>query len=181
MSTPDLNVSNPHVASGFKERAKHELKEFTLIAAYLAVLFCAISAYTSLLLGKYGESNTLTYSFAIINAMVIAKIILTGDMLRLGHRVESRPLYQSALLKAVLFFVLVVIFHFLEDFIKALFRGKPLASVIDEMEVEQVIARSIIIFCAFVPLFLFRELRRVLGEEKLYNLFCSRGVVDKIH
>lgn len=181
MTAQNVNISTPSVAAGFKERAKRELKEFTIIAAYLAVLFCAISAYTSLLLGKYGESNTLTYSFAIINAMVIAKVILTGDMFRLGRRVESRPLYQSALLKAVLFFVLVVIFHFLEDFIKAFFRGKPLGSVIDEMEVEQVIARSIIIFCAFVPLFLFRELRRVLGEEKLYSLFCSRGVADKTH
>lgn len=179
MTTPNVNLSTPPVAVGFKERAKREVKEFTLIAVYLGVLFCAISAYTSLLLGKYGESNTLTYSFAIINALVIAKVILTGDMLSLGHRVERRPLYQSALVKAVLFFVLVLAFHFLEDFIKAFFRGKPLGSVIDELEVEQVIARSIIVLCAFVPLFAFRELRRVLGEEKLYSLFCSRPAPDK--
>lgn len=37
------------------------------------------------------------------------------------------------------------------------------------------------LLCAFVPLFLFRELRRVLGEEKLYSLLCSRGVADQTH
>lgn len=180
MATQDANLSNPTAKAGLKERAKREVKEFAIIAAYLGVLFCAISAYTSLLLGKYGESNTLTYSFAIINALIIAKVILTGDMMRLGRRLENRPLYQSALLKAVMFFVLVFLFHFLEDLVKRLIRGKSAGSLIDELEVEQLIARSIIILCAFVPLFAFRELRRVLGEEKLYSLFFSRTAPEKI-
>jgi len=34
------------------------------------------------------------------------------------------------------------------------------------------------IFCAFVPLFAFRELRRLLGEEKLYAVLRGRGVAD---
>ncbi|WP_157467532.1 hypothetical protein [Edaphobacter aggregans] len=42
------------------------------------------------------------------------------------------------------------------------------------MQRDQLIARSIIILRAFVPLFAFRELRRVLGEENLYELFSHR-------
>jgi len=37
------------------------------------------------------------------------------------------------------------------------------------------IARTIVVFCAFIPLFGFMELRRVLGEEKLYTLLRSPG------
>jgi hypothetical protein len=40
---------------------------------------------------------------------------------------------------------------------------------------DELIGRSIIIFCAFIPLFAFRELRRVLGEEKLYEMFNHRA------
>lgn len=153
-------------------RAAHELKDYAIVSTYLAVLFCAVAAYTALLLRRYDVStDTLSYTFAIINALVIGKVILIGEMLHLGRRVETRPLYQSVLLKSFLFGLLVFAFHILEEFIKRLIHHKPAGTVLDEMEVKQMLARSIIILCAFLPLFAFRELRRVLGEEKLYALF----------
>jgi hypothetical protein len=37
---------------------------------------------------------------------------------------------------------------------------------------------ALVVFCAFISLFGFRELRRVLGEEKLYALVRGRGVAE---
>ncbi|WP_035349403.1 hypothetical protein [Edaphobacter aggregans] len=158
-------------APGFKQRAAHELKDFAIVSAYLAVLFCAVITYTNLLVQRYDDPATLNYTFAIINALVIGKVILIGEMMHLGKSAESRPLYQSVLLKSLVFALFVFAFHILEEFIKRLIHHKPAGTVLHEMEWDQLIARSIIILCAFLPLFAFRELRRVLGEEKLYDLF----------
>ncbi len=45
-------TSKDSTASGFKQRAKHELKDFAWISLYLAFFFCALSTYTMMLLRK---------------------------------------------------------------------------------------------------------------------------------
>jgi hypothetical protein len=171
-------TSKDPARSSFKQRATHELKDYAIISVYLAVLFCAIVTYTMLLLRRYDDTSSLNYTFAIINALVIGKVILIGEMMRLGRHVETRPLYQSVLLKSVLFGLLVFLFHLLEEFIKRLIHHEPAGTVFHKLQLEELIARSIILLCTFIPLFAFRELRRVLGEEKLYALFFTRGATD---
>jgi len=166
-------TSDKPVAPGFKQRATHELKDFALIACYLAVLFCAIAVYTYLISKKYG-ADPLNFTFAILNALIIAKVILLGEMVRLGKRVETRPLYQSVLLKSLLFALLVFLFHLVEEFVKRLIHHQPAGTVLHNLDFEELAARSIIILCAFIPLFAFRELHRVLGEEEFRALFFNR-------
>ena len=164
---------------GFKQRATKEFKDFFLIALYLAFFFCALVAYTNLLLKKYDvEAEALTYAFAIINALVIGKVILIGEMVKVGKFAEARPVYQSVLIKAVVFSLLVLAFHFLEEFVKRLIHGEPSGAVWRQMDPEQMIARSIIIFSTFIPLFAFMEIRRVMGEEEFYALFRKCPATD---
>ena len=161
-------------APGFKQKAVHELKDFAWISLYLGFFFCALSTYTMLLLRKY-EIDYLNYTFAIVNALIIAKIILIGEWARLGRKVEARALYQAVLYKSVVFGLLVFGFHFVEEFIKRIIHGKPAGTVIHDINVDDLIAKTIIIFCAFIPLFAFRELGRVIGEDKLHALFFKSG------
>ena len=170
---------NEKAKVGFKQKAKHEFVEFVVIAAYLAIFFCALVTYTMLLLKKYDVDNdVLNYSFALINALVIGKVILIGEMLHVGRGYEKRPLYQSILLKSLIFAALVLVFHVLEEFVKRLIKGEPSGTVMHGLHWTDMVARALVIFCAFVPLFGFRELRRVLGEEKLHALLMGRGVVE---
>ena len=173
MTSTNASVTAPKPS--IKQRAKRELKDYAIVSGYLAILFCAVTAYSSLLLRKYDENSTLNYTFAIINALVIGKVILIGEMMNLGKRAETRPLYQSVLLKSVIFGLFVFAFHLLEEFVKRLYHHEPFGTVLHEIEWEQLLARTIIILCAFIPLFAFRELRRVLGEEKLYEMFTHRA------
>jgi hypothetical protein len=152
MTSRNPDAPTASAAPGFKQRAAREFKDYAVISTYLAVLFCAVITYTMLLLRKYDISDTLDYSFAIINALVIGKVILIGEMMKIGRHAETRPLYQSVLLKSLIFGLFFFAFHLLEEFIKRL-------------------ARAIVIFCVFIPLFAYRELRRVLGEDKLVELF----------
>jgi hypothetical protein len=167
-------------APGFKQKAKDDFKDFLLIGGYLAFFFCALSTYSTLLLRKYDVSY-LNYSFAIINALVIAKVILIGEMAHMGRRFEARLLYQSVLYKAFVFSLLVFAFHIVEEFVKRLIHHKPAGTVLHEINYDDLIARSIVVFCTFLPLFAFRELRRVLGQGSLYALFFKPrdGAADK--
>jgi hypothetical protein len=160
---------NAVASAGFKQKARHEMEDFLMIAVYLAFFFCAIVAYTMLVLRNY-DAGSVSFAFALINALIIAKIILIGEMAHLGRKGEARSLYQSVLSKAMLFSLLVVLFHFVEEFVKRLFHGEPAGTALHKTDFHVLLGRTILIFCAFIPLFAFRELRRVLGEEEFYKI-----------
>jgi hypothetical protein len=157
-----------------KQKAAHELQEFVGIFLYLAFFFCALATYSMLLLNKFNVSY-FTYGAALINALVIAKVILIGEYAHLGKKHESKPLFLSALYKAFLFGLLVFAFHLLEEVIKALVHGERIATALRETRLDDLLCRCVIIFCTFVPLFAFRELQRVLGEDKFRSLFFRSG------
>jgi hypothetical protein len=148
----------------------HELKDFAAISIYLGFFFCALATYTMVLLQKYDVSY-INYSFAIVNALVIAKVLLIGDMAHLGRSSETKPLYLTVLHKSVVFTLLVVAFHFLEEVVKRIIHHEPNGTVINNIRWDDLGAKSLIVFAVFIPLFAFRELRRVMGEDTFYALF----------
>ena len=168
-----MDIKNP-AGPSLKQRAMHEFQDFVVIFLYLAFFFCALTTYTMLLLKGHNDSS-LSYAFALINALVIAKVILIGEMTRFGRELEHRPLYQSAVYKAFMFCLLVLAFHFVEEFIKRLIHGGEAGSVLREIRIDDLIGRGIVVFCTFIPLFAFRELRRAMGEDKFRALFFRTG------
>ncbi|MCU1252430.1 MAG: conserved rane protein of unknown function [Edaphobacter sp.] len=164
-------------APGFKQKAAHELEDFAWISLYLGFFFCALSTYSMLLLKKY-EINYLNYTFSIINALIIAKIILIGEWAHLGRKGEGKPLYLAVFYKSIVFGLLVFAFHFVEEFVKRLIHGLPSGTVVHDIEINDLLGRSLVVFCAFVPLFAFRELGRVMGDHKLRSLFLKSGAVE---
>lgn len=158
-----------------KQKATHEAKELLYLFLYLSFFFCSLAAYSNLLLRDYIGSY-LTYGFALLNALVVAKVILIGDLMHLGKRAEHRSLFVAAITKSVLFGLFVLAFHFLEEVIKALVHGRDIASAFHDIPTDQLLARSVIVFATFIPLFGFRELRQVMGEEEFDALlFRAQG------
>lgn len=115
------------------------------------------------------------YGTALIDAFVIAKVILIGEFAHLGKKHETRPLLDSAIYKAFLFGLLVFGFHSVEETLKVLLRGKNMANALHQVRMDDLLARSVVVFVTFVPLFAFRELRRVLGTDKFRALFFHAG------
>jgi hypothetical protein len=48
-----------------------------------------------------------------------------------------------------------------------------------DVRTDERLGRGIIIFCVFISFFAFRELRRVLGEDKFQDLFFQTGTISK--
>jgi hypothetical protein len=47
--------------------------------------------------------------------------------------------------------------------------------VFREVRIDDLLARSVIIFLTFIPFFAFRELGRVMGPDKLRDVFFRTG------
>jgi len=161
--------------SELKGKAKHELLEMLAIFLYLAFFFCALTTHSMLLLHEF-HGKDWNYSFALINALVVTKVIMIGEYAKVGSRYESRPLVLSSIYKAFLFGLLVFAFHVVEEVVKGFLRGSTIAEAFHETHIDVFISRSIVIFCTFLPLFAFREFRRVLGEERFQTLLFKPGV-----
>ncbi len=159
---------------GRTEKIKHELVEMLWLFLYLAFFFVALVAYDSLLLKQY-QVEYWNFGFALLNAVVITKVIMIGEYAKLGTRHEGKALYISAVWKAFVFGFLVFGFHVVEEVIKRLIHGAGFESASSHLRLDQFASRAIIVFCTFVPLFVFREFRRVMGEDEFNSfVFGSR-------
>lgn len=138
------------------------------------VFFCALSTYSMLLLDTH-HTSYFNYAAALINAFVITKVILIGEAAHLGKRMEDKALFYSTVYKAFVFGLLVFAFHIVEEAIKRLVQRKDLVGAFHEIRLDDLLARSVVIFLTFIPLFGFREVRRVLGEERFRDLMFRSG------
>jgi len=157
-----------------KQKAKHELKELLVIFSYLAFFFCALVTYSMLLLNEY-HVKYWNYAFALINALVITKVIMIGEYAKVGKRYEAGALVVSAIWKALVFGLLVFAFHVVEEVIKRLIHGDDMAIAARNIRFDELGGRCIVVFCAFIPLFAFREFRRVMGEDEFQVLVFGKG------
>jgi hypothetical protein len=154
--------------AGLKQKVIHELREFLAVFLFLAPLFCAFSAYRMLLLDQFKEES-FEYGGAFLNALVLSKIILIGEYLRLGKRHENRPLIYSTVYKSFAFTLLVAVFHVLENAIKGFLHGEGMVGAFAALRgrgTGELLARGLVMFCAFLPFFALRETGPGIGRTQ---------------
>jgi hypothetical protein len=167
-------TSETSKAAAIKHEVAHQFEELAVVSGYLAFVFCALATYRLLLLNEFHLSY-FDYGAALINALVVGKVILIGMDLHFGRRHEGKPLYVSILYKALLYGLLVFAFHLVEEVVKHLIHGHALAGAFSEVRLDDVLARTVVIFGTFIPLFGFLEVRRVIGEANFHRLLFEKG------
>jgi hypothetical protein len=170
MSSPDKKKGN------LKETIFHEMVEYWINVGYLTLVFAAFTQYRRFILAAYDITYT-SYGFAVIKALILAKVIMIGAVLRLGRGLEPKPLIYPTLYKTAVFTLFLGVFTVLENVIKGLwkgtgFTGDPVAFL--GKGPHEFIANVMIVFVAFIPFFAFKELGRALGEDKIWTLFFRR-------
>src|SRR4051812_14994568 len=93
-----------------RERAVHELREFLAMFLYLWVLFALFALHNMIILAEH-HLNYQAQGFAIVNALLLAKVMLIAEDLHLGSRFKDKPLVYSILYKAFAFSVVLIGFH----------------------------------------------------------------------
>ena len=170
------NVSGEE--TGWKQKVAHEMIEYSMNFVYLTLLFGVFTWYRRLILAEYHISY-VHYGFSLIEALVLAKVIMLGDILKLGRGLEGKPLIFPTLYQTVVFTVWVALFSVFEETVGGLLHGKGLAGGFSEIlgrGTYELLARCMMVFFAFIPFFAFRETERVLGRGKVRELFfCKRA------
>lgn len=75
----------------FRQRALEELKTYWVITLYLWLFLGCFAIYRRLMLAETGVTY-VHYGVALIEAMVIAKVMLIGRIFGFSRRFEDRPL-----------------------------------------------------------------------------------------
>jgi hypothetical protein len=81
-----------------RQRALHELKQLSLLFIYLSLLLGSFTVYRRLVLAEYHISYR-HYGYALVEAIIIAKVILIGEFMKLWDRYQDRPLIVPTLYK----------------------------------------------------------------------------------
>jgi len=72
---------------GLKQKITYQFEELARISVYLAFFFCAVSTYKMLLLNEFHVSH-FDYGAALINALVIGKVVLIGQDVTLAKSMK---------------------------------------------------------------------------------------------
>lgn len=164
------------------DRLKTELVKLFWTFLYLLVLFGSLVVFRAVLLEQEGQSLDWRYGFAALNALIFAKVVLIGDWIGVGRRAAGRPLLWSILFQAAAFGALFVLFHFLEEGIKAQFHGMPLGAGLRAFasEYRAALVSALLFAVALIPFFALREFNATLGPERVKVLLFQPGGLEEI-
>jgi hypothetical protein len=174
MSSPDKKQGH------LKTRIFREVSEYGMNVCYLALAFASFIQYRRLILAAHDITYT-NYWVAVINALILAKVIMIGSVFRLGRGLERKPLIYPTLYKTVVFTLFCGLFAIIEHAIKGLWQGEGVMGGLAELfgkGTHELLANSLVVFVAFFPYFGVKELGRVLGEDKIRALFFQKGVAQ---
>jgi hypothetical protein len=174
MSSPDKKKRD------VKKKIVHEMVEYWMNVGYLTIAFASFTQYRRLVLAAHDITYT-NYWVAVIEALILAKVIMIGDVLRIGRGLEGKPLIYPTLYKTAIFTLFVGIFTVLENVITGLWKGTgftgDLVAFLGKGP-NEFLANCLVVFVAFIPFFGVRELGRVLGADKIRALFFRRHTLD---
>lgn len=98
-----------------------------MITAYLWLFLGSFTVYRRLILAETGIAY-LHYGIAMIEAMVIAKVVLIGRVFGFSRRLDHLPLIVPVVYKSLLFALLVLTFGVLEKTLDGLIHREGVLS-----------------------------------------------------
>lgn len=176
LSTQDIQSKKSLV----KRRLLREAEKFFIIVAYLWVVLVLLELHRLAVLRQVNLTERMDYKlgFALINALVLGKVILLGDELRLAERLfKAKRLIYTVLFKSFVFATVLLIFEIVEEVIVGMLHGKTFVASIPQMggggmEGKLIVVAIMFAFC--LPFFGFRELREVVGKDQMRSMIFTK-------
>jgi hypothetical protein len=159
-----------------KERGLEEARRFLLMFVYLWVVFGLFVMNERLILDER-EIAFLPQGFALINAAIMAKVMLVAEDLKLGRRFDHLPLAYPVFYKSALFALLFIVFHVIERLVVGMVAGKTLFDSMPHIGGGTWHGRFLvwsIMTVSLLPFFMLREIGRMLGEGRLWALMFGK-------
>ena len=157
-------------------RIYHQVIRFLLIAIYLFVVFGVLAVHEEVVAAKNHIAYHF-YGFAIINALILGKVILVAEDLHFANRFKTSPLVYPIIFKSIAFTILLLVFDIVEEVVVGLFKGKTVAESFPDIGgggPRGIFFMVVIIAILLIPFFAFREISQVIGERELHSLMFTR-------
>lgn len=156
-----------------KEALWRETRTMLWLALYLFAFLAALAGYRAVLLGQ-GGAGAWPLLHCAIEALVLAKVMLIGNALKLGERFFQRRMFARTISRAFAFALFALAFSGTEEMVMGMLRGRAAGEIWNELVAlgpRLVMARGVVLFIFFIPLFAIWEIGRALGEGKLHAMF----------
>jgi hypothetical protein len=166
---PSVAGSHSHHRQALRERAVEEVKRFLVMFLYIYLWAVLFEVHQWVILRQVGH-GVITLGFAFFNALVLAKVMLIAEDLKLGRWLRPEPLIYPILGECLIFSVVFIVFHVVEHMVIGFFKGETVAAsvpVIGGGGIAGLLSVALIYFVALVPYFGFRHVSRELGEGRL--------------
>ncbi len=170
-----MNAKNK-THTNMKQKVMHEVRIFIIYTLFLFILFSIFNVYERLLMGIYGDTQ-IRYGYSLIEALILAKIIMLGQAVKIGERFKHKPLIFPVVHKTVIFSLLLLIFNICEHYIMGFFAGNTIEQTYHEVmrqKINIMLAKNFIMIIIFAQFFTMLELSKTLGENRLVELFFKR-------
>ena len=163
----------------WKERILREVKNLAVVLVYLWVFLTVFELHQAIVLSEhdipYNYAEGLVLAF--VSAWILAKFVVIGENLRIGHRWHSKPLWQSILFKSIVFGVILMGCHLAEESLSRMWQAKSFAAGFPVMNAKSItddLTFALIIIIVLIPFFTAREFRRILGKDVLQAALLRR-------
>ena len=158
-----------------REKGVTEARRLFWIFAYLWVLLGLFALHKSIVLNE----PDLFYhqSFAVINALVLAKIMYVAEAFQVADHLKHKPLIYPIAYKSAVSSVILISSHIFEEILPGMWHGKTVAESMADMSggsLEGILVFGVIGFIVLMPFFALREIGRDVGDDKLFEQFFVR-------
>jgi hypothetical protein len=161
-----------------KKKAVSEAKKLAVIVGYLSMLFVLLELHRLAILRELNPTRPAAYrvGFALVNALVLGKIILIADAFHLGDSLKDKALVWAILFKSAFFSVLLTCCDTLEKVLIGAFHHRSVTQSASELGggVEGFLLLMTMAFMALIPFFAIMETARVVGENELFSIIFRR-------
>lgn len=169
MSTVDLSLSR-RVFHVWSKLVRHALPP----TLYFFVAFNLISLTTDLLVHNYWFRLS-SFMLASTTALVVGKVVLVVDRVRIIDKFRGGPLIRPILYKAVFYSAVVLVVRFLEKVLHVAWDaggfGSAFRDALQDFSWHRFVAVHMWIFICFLIYVTATELNALVGQGQLYRLF----------
>lgn len=169
MDSSDTLTGAPAAPRSLRQRAMHELRQFVIIFFYLWALFGLFVLNESLVDRTHGDTMVFQ-GFAVINALVMAKVMLLAELFDVARRFRDWPVIVTILVEAACYTVLFLAVHALERVLVGVYHGESVSTSMPSFGgggLAGLLTVAAITFVSLLPFFTFKHVARIIGPDRM--------------
>jgi hypothetical protein len=154
------------------------LKSYLQIFIYLLLCFAILEIHKIFILHQY-QIEYRPHGVALVEALVLSKVMLTVDHLMSLERYRNRPLIYPVMIRLAATLVALILFDLAELLVKGALHGDlfgDFPALRGPLGMIALVGENVPILAILLLFYAFREVRRFVGRRWMHELFFVGGV-----